>query len=215
MMNKRRITVKSKGTFSQRPDLVTLTFDLQSRDYHYKKTMDIATASIDELTSKIEELGFDRKDLKTASFDINTDYKSYRDINDDYQRKFVGYLVNQKLKLSFDYNVKLLGSLLKGISELSVKPELAINFSVKDQKAVEETILMDAAENARRKAEILAKASGAALGDLLIIDYDWSELYIESFHIESSMLAKSEALPEIEAEDVSASDTVRFVWELI
>lgn len=214
-MNKRTITVKGKGNVRERPDLVVVTMNVESKNYQYEQAMDKAAKSVKSLADKIEELGFERMDLKTTSFDITTDYESYQDQNENYKRRFIGYIVSQRLTLTFDFTSEKLGVVLKGIAETSANPKLSIGFSVKDQELLEERLLMDAAESAKRRAEILTKAAGSELGELLTIDYDWSELHVFSeVSVRSNRLMSEAALPEIEPEDVEVGDTVRFVWEI-
>ena len=214
-MDKRRITVKGKGNVRQKPDLVVITLHVESKHYEYEQAMDLASESIQSLASTVESLGFDRTDLKTTSFDIDTDYERYKDRYDNYQRRFIGYIVSQRLNLTFAFDSKKLGEVLKGIAESSANPRLSIGFSVKDQELLEEKLLIDAAKSAKRRAEILTKASGSKLGELLSIDYDWSELHFYSeVNLRSDMLLEASALPEIEPEEIEVGDTVRFVWEI-
>ena len=49
---------------------------------------------------------------------------------------------------------------------------------MKNPARVSEELLINATENARAKAEILCKASGSTLGQLLNIDYNWGELNV-------------------------------------
>ena len=96
--------------------------------------------------------------------------------------------------------------------------KLNIGFSVKDKDAVSEELLIKATENARKKAEVLAKASRVNLGKLVSIDYNWSELNIyshTSYEMESKSLVMEEAYaPNIEPDDINVRDTVAFVWEI-
>lgn len=214
-MDQRIITVRGKGNVRERPDLVVLTLNVESKHIEYEQAMDKASAAIQSLASKIESLGFDRKDLKTTSFDIETEYESYKDQYETYQRRFIGYLISQRLNLTFDFDSQKLGEVLKGIAETSVNPKLSIGFSVKDQESLEEKLLIDAAKSAKKRAETLTKAAGSKLGELLSIDYDWSELHLYSeVNIRSNMLLEASALPEIDPEDVDVSDTVTFKWEI-
>lgn len=214
-MNKRTVTVKGQGNVRQQPDLVVITLNVESKHYDYEQAMAVASESTQSLADQVESLGFDRKDLKTTSFDIDTDYESYKDQQDNYQSRFIGYIVRQRLNLTFDFDSKKLGEVLKGIAETSANPTLSIGFSVKDKALLEEKLLIDAANSATRRAEILTKAAGTELGALLSIDYDWSELHLYSeVNVRSNMLLEASALPEIEPEDIEVGDTVRFVWEI-
>lgn len=214
-MGERIITVRGKGKIQEKPDLVLVTLSVESKHYEYEQAMAIASESIQSLASKVESLGFDRKDLKTTSFDIDTDYENYKDQYDHYQRRFIGYIVSQRLNLTFDFDSKKLGEVLKGISETSANPTLSIGFSVRDKELLEEKLLIDAAKSATRRAEILTTAAGTELGALLSIDYDWSELHLYSeVNVRSDMLLEASVLPEIEPDDIEVGDTVTFKWEI-
>ena len=98
---------------------------------------------------------------------------------------------------------------------------ISIAFTVRNPSAVSEKLLISATENARAKAEILCKASGGTLGQLLNIDYNWGELNVysrTSYEVEDCiqpLMAMSKcAAPEIEPVDIDVTDTVAFTWEI-
>ena len=70
-------------------------------------------------------LGFDREDLKTTNFSIDTEYESYQD-HGTYKQRFVGYKYTHILKLEFEENTTLLGKALYNIAICGVNPELRI-----------------------------------------------------------------------------------------
>lgn len=214
-MDKRIITVKGKGSVTASPDIVSINLDIESKNYQYEKAMDVASKSIEGLELAVESLGFERKNLKTISFNVDTDYENYNDKTGNFKSKFVGYVVRQKLKLEFDFDSKILGEILKKISETSANPKLDIGFSVKDKMLIEEKLLVDSFENAKIKADILTKASGVELGELLKIDYDWSDLNIYSrAKISSDIKFSAISMPKIEPENIEVSDNVTLVWEI-
>lgn len=61
--------------------------------------MQFATDSVNILTSTIESIGFDKKDLKTTSFNVRTHYEGFRDKDNSYKSKSDGYTCEQGLKL--------------------------------------------------------------------------------------------------------------------
>lgn len=75
----RLITVKGTGKLSIKPDLIIITMELESHRYDYEETLKHATKSINTLQETIQSVGFDKKDLKTTDFNVNTHYESYRD----------------------------------------------------------------------------------------------------------------------------------------
>ncbi|MDY3361616.1 MAG: SIMPL domain-containing protein [Clostridium celatum] len=214
----RLITVKGIGNVNVKPDLIIINMELVSHKYDYEETMKLATDSVSKLEKAIEEAGFNKKELKTTSFNIRTSYKSYYDENKNYKNKFDGYICEQGLKLQFDLDMQVLSKVLTAITKSGVEPRLNIRFSVKDKDKVNEELLINATENARRKAEVLAKASKVNLGKLVTINYNWSEVGIYSkttYEMENKSLVMEEAYaPNIEPDDIELSDTVTFVWEI-
>ncbi|NDL67539.1 SIMPL domain-containing protein [Anaerotalea alkaliphila] len=214
----RLITVKGIGKISIKPDLIVITMELESTADEYEKTMALAANSIAVVQAAVQSVGFDKQDLKTTSFNIGTNYENYRDKEQNYKSRFCGYICEQGLKLEFEFNTEIMAKVLAAIARATVYPKLNIQFSVKNKAAVSERLLVDATENAKRKAEILVAASGAALGDLVSINYDWGELHLYSqmrYHVAESCMSKSESFaPDIEPEDIDVQDSVSFVWEI-
>lgn len=217
----RTITVKGVGSVSARPDYITLSLGIEAQEKEYNDAMQMATKRINSLEAASLKVGFEKGDLKTTSFNVSTVYESVKDRSGNYKREFVGYNCSYRLKLAFDFDSKRLAEVLSAISNSGGKPELSIAFTVKDAAKVSEELLMSATKNAREKAEILCRASGAELGSLQSIDYNWGELNIisrTSYEMEDCiipMMALREcAAPEIEPDDIDLHDTATFVWEI-
>ena len=162
-----------------------------------------------------------REILRIATKPMETRYENVKDRQGNYKREFVGYACTYRLKLAFDFDSKQLAQVISAIAECGAKPELSIAFTVKNPATVSEELLNSATENARAKAEILCKASGSTLGQLLNIDYNWGELNVfsrTSYDVEDCiqpLMAMSKcAAPEIEPDDIDVTDTVAFTWEI-
>lgn len=214
----RRITVKGTGNVSIRPDLIILTMVLQSKHLKYERTLEEAARSAEAIGEAVHSAGFKKEDLKTASLNIRAEYESYHDEDSNYRTRFTGYVFEQNLKLEFAFDQAVLSGVLEAIAGASVTPHLDIRFTVKDQESMKEELLKRAAVSARRKAEILTQSAGVVLGDLISIDYswkDWDPYSRTSFGIEEKVMAQR-AVPamDIEPENIEASDTVTFIWEI-
>ncbi len=214
------ITVKGVGKISVKPDLIVLSLSLESIDKDYATAMNKAALKITELNKSLESVGFEKESVKTTNFSVNADYERKKDYLDNYYNVFNGYIVNHRLKVSFDFDTKVLSAALVAISSCVSNPELSIMFTVKDTSAVNEELLKSAAQNAKKKAEILCTASGVTLGDLVNIDYNWEEINIYSRTKYSAGNDFLDCLPsdfssiDIEPEDINVSDTVAFVWQI-
>ena len=188
----------------------------------YSAAMREASEKITILNESLMSAGFEKDAVKTTNFYIDTDYSSRKDRNGNYYKVFNGYVIKHNLKVSFDFDTELLSKALNKISVCVARPELSIRFTVKDDSAVNELLLKDAAVNARRKAEILSETSGVKLSKLLNVDYNWGELSIfskTSYRYSDDCTFDICELPlgtgiDFEPDNIDVSDTVTFVWEI-
>lgn len=214
----RTITVKGIGAVSVKPDLIVLRLSMETAEYEYDAAMKAAAEKIDFLNKALEAAGFEKKSAKTADFRVRADYDSLNDGKGNYTSVFMGYKCRHELKIEFDFDTKRLTKALSEISKCIAKPEISIDFTVKDSSAVSGELLKAAVKNAREKAEILCAASGAKLGELLSIDYNWGELHLYSdtdYDVEGKcmMLGAADDM-DIEPEETKARDTATFAWEI-
>lgn len=214
----RTITVKGIGAVSVKPDLIVLRLSMETAEYEYDAAMKAAAEKIDFLNKALEAAGFEKKSAKTADFRVRADYDSLNDGKGNYTSVFMGYKCRHELKIEFDFDTKRLAKALSEISKCIAKPEISIDFTVKDSSAVSGELLKAAVKNAREKAEILCAASGAKLGGLLSIDYNWGELHLYSetdYDVEGKcmMLGAADDM-DIEPEEIKARDTATFEWEI-
>lgn len=214
----RTITVKGIGSVSIKPDFVVLSMKLEAKDEEYDKSMDMAAEQLEQLNNSLASVGFEKNAVKTTNFNVDTDYDSYQDEQGNYKRVFSGFVCEHRLKLSFDFDMKKLSQALAAVAKCLAHPELSISFTVKDATAVNEELLREATVNAKRKADLLCEASGVKLGQLITIDYNWSELNIYSdtrYNISERCLMEvpmKEMSIDIEPDDIDVRDTATFVW---
>ena len=215
----RTITVKGTGNVSARPDYIVLSLNIEAISETYDRAMTEASERIKKLQDTAVLVGYEKSDLKTTSFNVQTRYENVKDRQGNYKREFAGYACSYHLKLAFNFDSKQLAKVISAIANCGAQPEISIAFTVKNPERISEELLINATENAKTKAEILCKASGNTLGQLLNIDYNWGELNVFSrttYDVEDCiqpLMAMSKcAAPEIEPDDIDVSDTVTFTW---
>jgi len=215
-MNNRELVVKGIGKAAASPDLIVLAMNIETTEPEYEKAMQRGASVLDALRAAVVSAGHDGKDLKTASFNINATYESYK-VKETWKQRFVGYTCSHGLKLEFDLDMPKLGVTLGAIAGCDASPNFKIKFGVKDPSAVSEQLLESAVENAKWKATVLAKAAGVKLGAIQRIDYNWSDIHL---HSDTDFMLR-EAAPrymaldiDIEPEDINVSDTATVVWAI-
>jgi len=217
----RTIRVTGKGQIKVRPDMTRITMSLEGLYEDYSETLRLSSQDTETLKDILSGFGFERSDLKTLNFSVDTEYESYKDRDGSYKQRFTGYRYRHMLKVEFDSDNERLGKILYALANGKVRPEFRISYTVKDPEATKNTLLGKAVKDAREKASVLTEAAGIGLKDIQSIDYSWGEIDFEYRPMDGGILAeRCMAEPtaayslNIEPDDIEVSDTVTVVWEI-
>lgn len=127
----------------------------------------------------LSAFGFERSNLKTLSFNVDTEYESYRE-NDTYKQRFVRYRFRHILKVEFESDNERLGKILYALGNCDLNLEFRISYTVKDPEAAKNELLGKAVKDAKEKASVITAAAGVTLKDIQSIDYSWGGLSLRS-----------------------------------
>ena len=215
------IRVKGSGKISVRPDTVRIIITQSAIEKQYDAAMRESAEKKSLLTEIIEELGYKKEDLKTLFFDIETATESYQAKDRSWKERHLGYRYTHKMKLEFPIDNEKLGKVLNAIAKCTGKPELSIQHTVLDTSPAKNMLLENEVADSKKKAEILCKAAGVKLNDILMIDYSWGEIELYSNTIrefDGDFVAKSDGIVDnyidIEPDDIDITDTVTVVWSI-
>ena len=218
----RTIRVTGKGQIKVKPDMTRITITLEGLYPNYAETLRRSSEDTDSLKDVLAAFGFERTDLKTLSFNVDTEYESYKD-HGAYKQRFVGYRFRHLLKLEFDSNNERLGKILYALGNCDLKPEFRISYTVKDPEAAKNELLGRAVKDAKEKAAVITAAAGVMLKDIQSIDYSWGEIEFEVSPMNRLMKACAPVPAafedacydmDIEPDDIEVADTVTVVWEI-
>ena len=217
----RTIRVTGKGQIKVRPDMTRITMSLEGLYKDYNETLRLSSQDTETLKDILSGFGFERSDLKTLNFSVDTEYESYKERDGSYKQRFTGYRYRHMLKVEFDSDNERLGKILYALANGNVRPEFRISYTVKDPEATKNTLLGKAVKDAREKASFLSEAAGIGLKDIQSIDYSWGEIDFEYRPMNGGILAeRCMAEPtaayslDIEPDDIEVSDTVTVLWEI-
>jgi len=217
----RTIRVTGKGQISVKPDMIRLMLTLEDKRETYEETLEQSTVQVEMLKDCFEKLGFERTDLKTLNFNVDTEYESYQDRDKSWKRRFMGYKFVHNMKIEFDADNKRLGQVLYALAHAPVQPEFRINYTIKDTEAAKNQLLGKAVADSKEKARVLTEAAGVKLGDIITIDYSWGEITFLAEPMARNMSLAEECCMsagsydiDIEPDDIDVSDTVIVVWQI-
>ena len=222
MSNMRTIRVTGRGQLKVHPDMTRIIITLEGLYKDYSETLRRSSEDTEQLRDLLSAFGFERTDLKTLNFGVDTEYETYKE-KGEYKQRFAGYKFRHLLKLEFESDNKRLGKILYALAECPLNPEFRIAYTVKDPEAAKNTLLSKAVRDAMEKAEVLAGAAGVALKDIQSIDYSWGEINFEVSPMRNDLMMEARMAPmaakgsydmDIEPDDIEVSDTVTVVWEI-
>jgi uncharacterized protein YggE len=220
MEKERLITVKGIGKMTVPVDYVEIKFTLEEINKDYKKGYETFESNILELQKFVQSIGFKKEDLKASEINVTPEYDSIRK-NNKYIDVFKGYNFITELKLCFDFDSKKLGEVFSLSSTTKCTPKIDVEFTVKDKEAIKKKLLANAAKDAREKANILCEAMGVKLGNLITINYNWTDINIHSYTnykldnmITTGLCCREESLVDFTPDDISVNDDASFIWEI-
>ena len=223
MANERIIKVTGKGNLKIRPDMTRITISLDGQNEEYDKILEQSTKDTERLKDIFEKLGFERNDVKTLMFDVDTRNESYQTKDKSWKERFVGYEYKHVVKVEFDIDNARLGKILYVLANAKdIHPDFRLSYTVKDKEASKNELIGKAVADAKTKAEVLTKAAGVSLKEIKSIDYSCGEIQFEYSPMRRDILLGSvmdDACEgsydvDIEPDDVEVSDTVTVVWEI-
>ena len=220
----RTIKVTGKGKIEVKPDMIRLYVNTEGIYKEYEDTLRRSTEDTELLKDLFEILGFQRRDLKTVYFNVDTEYESYQGKDKSWKRRFKGYKYNHRMKIEFESDNKRLGQVLYALAHSPLKPELSIEYTVADVEKCKNELLHKAIEDSIQKAQVLATSANVKLGQIQSIDYSWGEIDFVTSPLnemklmecpDCDMSAPGSYDIDIEADDIAVTDTVTVIWEIL
>ena len=213
------INVTGRGNLKVSPDTIRLSIEINFTLETYNEARELAINCLNNIKTELEKLDIDPKELKTLSFSIRPDYRSYKDEKDDsWKEKFIGYKSSHSLKLEFPINNVLLGKIIYMLNEISIVPKINIDYTIKDQEPIKNKLLAKAVEDSTNKAKIMATAAGVELGEVVNIDYSWKEIDIYNHYnnelSENIYECKGSLDVDFTPDDIDVTDTVTIRWRI-
>jgi uncharacterized protein len=159
----RMVTVSGEAEEEVAPDRAILTVSLVSKD----KDLNAAKRDNDAMVEKLVAISRDFKIAKekvgTSGLYISPEY-SY----DKGKQQFIGYTVNRTLRITMD-DLSIHERVLSAIVDAKIDQVNGVEFTLADPEARAKAVRVKAVGNAHEKAEALATAAGAKLGQVIAI----------------------------------------------
>lgn len=218
----RIIKVTGKGTIKVKPDTTCITMTIKGLYPKYGEAVNKSNADTNALKKLLLEYGFKSEDVRTLMFDVHVKNKQVQMKDRSWETRCVGYEYEHTMKIEFPSDNERLGKILYSLANSGLDVLFDLCYTVSDKEAVKNTLIGNAVQDAKIKADVLAKAAGVQIECIQSIDYSWGEISIEYRPMKNSMeyCAEDNAMfggsydMNIEPDDVEVADTVTVVWSI-
>lgn len=227
-MNK-ELKVTGKGKVSIKPDLIRVRIEIGGTESDYASAVQASSDATNAVKDSLVKLGFEKSDVKTLNYEVQTTYESYQARDRSWKRRFSGYKYSHKMKIEFPADNEKLGQVLYAIAHCGTNPEFNIEYTVADPEAAKDELLRKAIEDSKHKAQVLADAAGMTIEEILSINYSWGEIDFVTrpySEILNNICCDDDcddeadiAMPmgygmDVEPDDIKVTDTVTVIWSI-
>ena len=185
------LSVDGQGTGTAAPDMATVTIGVTTQGKDAAKAQNDNAWVSNQIQAAVRGLGIAEKDIQTRNYSFYPNYSTEK----DHRNEVTGYTVNNSV-IVVVRDIKLTGKVIDAALNNGANEINSLDFSTSDTKAVRKVALLNAVQDARDKADIIAKGLGKRI--VGIQNVSESTGYIETRRFGGNMLmaaAKDAATP--------------------
>jgi uncharacterized protein YggE len=199
----RLISVKGEATIAVKPDMVTVSFGVETNGSTAKEAQQANTSRMNSVIAALKAAGIKAEDIQTSNFSLYPVYGWEGDRPGGTQ-VLTGYRCNNTVTARVR-TVSNTGTIIDAAVNAGATNVGGIIFGLQNPEPTQNEALALAVENARSKAEVMAKAAGVTITGI----YKISDGYATVDGFESAARVLKDASTPIESGTVTVRATVR------
>ena len=162
----RTITVSGEGTLTVEPDKATVRFGIVSRSDDPEEARTQNAASARDAMNAVRDLGIEDRKMRMETLRLQP-LRVYN--QQTRQHEEVGYEATREVVVEVE-DLDLLPTLVTEVVQKGANRLNGVAYGLKDRNAIRNQALTEAVHDARAKAELMAGALGAEVGDVFQIN---------------------------------------------
>ena len=185
------LSVDGQGTGTAAPDMATVTIGVTTQGKDAAKAQNDNAWVSNQIQAAVRGLGIEEKDIQTRNYSFYPNYSTEK----DHRNEVTGYTVNNSV-IVVVRDIKLTGKVIDAALNNGANEINSLDFSASNTKAVRKVALLNAVQDARDKADVIAKGLGKRIVGIQSVSE--STGYIETRRFGGNMLmavAKDAATP--------------------
>jgi uncharacterized protein YggE len=206
----RSISIQGEGQASAAPDLAIISGGTQVQARTAREAMDGNSRTMRQVQQALKEAGIADRDVTTSALSLRPDIEYQPNTR---RPRVVGYTAGHQLQVRVR-DLGKLGDVLDRMVSAGANQVDGLQMTVADWSKKVDEARTAAIEDARRKAEILARAAGARLGRVLTIEEEGASQPAPVLRRAAPMAAAAEPVP-VATGDQTFRIGVNVTWELV
>jgi len=160
------ITVSASGYAEAEPDQADITSGVSVLADTARAALDENSAAMAKLIAGLKEAGVEAKNIQTSNLNVSPRYDNRN--RREGPPEVIGYQVTNEVRVLVR-DLDGLGEILDRMVSLGANQVRGLSFGVSKAEFLRDEARAQAIANARRRAELYAKAAGAGVGDVVQI----------------------------------------------
>lgn len=214
------IKVKGQGELKFTPDVTRITVEVEDILNTYEEAFNSGTKNSNSIKQIMAGCSLDTELAKTSRFNVSKHTVHKKIDKNEWQWVTEGYKIQQTFIIDLALGCKQLTTLLDQIGKEIAGAEIEFGFTISDTKKAHLKVIETAVKDAQEKAEVMAKALGKKLGNVLNINYGiphenyHDERVYECCPPEADSIGNAANI-DITPDDLRGYSTVEVSWELV
>lgn len=211
------VSVQGEGEVVAAPDVAKFTFSVNASAESVEAAQQLSAESMNKALDYLKDNNIDEKDIKTTNYYVSPKY-SYGDCRGyncpPQEPVVIGYDVNQSVEVKVRETNKA-GEILSGIGTTGVTNISGLQFTIDDEDDLREEARTKAVQDARAKAEQLAKDLGVKIKKVVSFSEDSGFYpYPEAYGMGGDVAVKSSAAPSLPTGENTITIRVYVTYEI-
>lgn len=210
-----KITLSAQALIYKPADELQITIGVVELGDKAESVLAANSVKMQSVIASLESIGLTKADYQTGRFNIHPTYTPYpKDPPANWKASINGYEVTNSIAIKTD-KISMAGKIIDAANKAGANSIENIHFALHDARNYWHEAVSQATANAINDANVIAQAAGVKLGRLLNVSLDSSNTI--SPRTNNIYFAKSmgnEAIPPIEAGDVSITANVSISYEI-
>lgn len=204
------VTAVGTATITLTPDMATFTVGVSTQDQWLAAARKQNAELMQKVLDSLKAAGVDAKDLQTENYSVNPVY-DYQNGKFGQLQTLSGYSVSNNVSVTVR-KLDQLPDLLDAAVAAGANQTYGVNFQSSQNTAAYDQALAAAAQDALRKAKLMAEAMGRTVGKVISLS-EANDVYV-SYASSKTFAYDAAAATPIEAGTLTVSANVRAVVEM-